>query len=113
VISLDAAEEAQRLSTQATLMEPTVLTPAMVEAVTSIDGAVLLDVGGRCHAIGVILDGDVSPLGTRARGARYNSAVRYVQSHRGRALAIVVSEDGTVDIRPYVNDPNDLRDGPE
>lgn len=100
VICLDAANEVQRLASQATLLAPGPLSAAAVRAVTSIDGAVVLDTSGHCHAIGVILDGKLSTHGTRARGARYNSAVRYVQTRqRGQTIAIVVSEDGDVNIR--------------
>ena len=49
--------------------------------------------------MGVILDGKSRPnRGTPTRGARYNSAVRYVESSPYPCLAVVVSEDGMVDI---------------
>jgi hypothetical protein len=70
---------------------------------TGIDGAVLLDTDGYCHAIGAILDGQATPEGDPARGARFNSAVRYLRSLTDRqipALAVVVSEDGGVDLIP-------------
>jgi hypothetical protein len=68
-----------------------------------IDGALLVDPNGDCHAIGVILDGTASSHGNPGRGARYNSAVRYVESafDRGiQTLAIVVSADGGVNYVP-------------
>jgi hypothetical protein len=104
VISDHAAEEAKRLAAQSTLVRPVELTGAAVEALSAIDGALLLDPRGKCHAIGVILDGLASEKGTSARGARFNSAVRYVEtatrqfSHR--CMAVVVSEDGPIDIIP-------------
>lgn len=52
-----------------------------------------------CHAIGVILDGAANAKGTPSRGARFNSALRYVHGYPGR-LAVVVSEDGHVDLFP-------------
>jgi hypothetical protein len=45
------------------------------------------------------LDGPASYQGNPARGARFNSAVRYVNDAEER-LAVVVSEDGHVDLLP-------------
>lgn len=107
VISSEAADEAKRLDAQATRVEPFALTDALIPHVTSIDGAVLIDTEGTCHAIGVILDGMASPKCTPERGARYNSAVRYVYGRRekfGRmdAVAVVKSEDGMVSVFPQL-----------
>jgi hypothetical protein len=99
VVSAEAAEEAARLSKQATRVVPFKLTEANVPEVTSIDGAVLVDMEGHCHAIGVILDGLASERCSSSRGARFNSAVRYVES-RPLSIALVKSEDGNVDILP-------------
>lgn len=99
VIADNAEAEGMRLANQGVAMEPAYLRDETVEQVTSIDGAVLLDTTGRCHAVGVILDGRArSEVGSPARGARYNSAVRYVDATAGSALAVVVSEDGRVDL---------------
>ncbi len=100
----DAAGEARRLSAQAQLVEAEVLGPRAVEAITTIDGAVLLDPSGRCHAIGVILDGVASDAGDPGRGARYNSAVRYHQGPGADALVVVVSEDGMIDLVPSLDE---------
>ena len=104
VVSTGAEVEAARLSGQSTRLEPVALTPDLVRAVSSIDGAILVDPGGTCHAVGVILDGLASEGGDPGRGARFNSAHRYVATARtqlGHAtLAVVVSEDGTVDVLP-------------
>jgi hypothetical protein len=100
VVSSGAAEEAARLERQCTRVEPVVLGEEMVRRVTSIDGAVLLDADGRCHAVGAILDGRATADGRAARGARYNSAVRYVRDMSFPTLAVVVSEDGRVDVLP-------------
>ena len=51
--------------------------------------------------IGAILDGMVSEEADLSRGARYNSAIRYVNSHE-RTCAVVVSEDGYVDCFPEI-----------
>jgi DNA integrity scanning protein DisA with diadenylate cyclase activity len=100
VVSAAAREEARRLGNQATVIEPIVLTSQMMALVTAIDGAVLIDPNSICYAIGVILDGLASKKGTPARGARYNSAIRYVESSKHPCLAIVVSEDGSIDLVP-------------
>ena len=100
VIAQDAPEEAKRLANQATLIQPLQTTPELLQHLTPIDGAVLLGSDGVCHAIGVILDGRATPEGDPARGARFNSAVRYVQTHEKPSMAVVVSEDGGVDLIP-------------
>jgi DNA integrity scanning protein DisA with diadenylate cyclase activity len=100
VVSERAAEEAARLASQCTRIDPVVLGDDMVRRVTSIDGAVLLDAEGRCHAVGVILDGRATEKGRPARGARYNSAQRYVSDAGCPTIAVVVSEDGRVDVLP-------------
>ncbi len=107
VITPDAAAEAARLAKQATPIEPTVLDLDQIKSATSIDGALLLDPDGRCHAIGVILDGNATPQATPARGARFNSALRYVMQHQS-SLALVVSDDGHTDLLPRLR-PQILR----
>lgn len=102
----DAAErESARLSTQATAVEPTTLTPELLSQLTTIDGAVVLSPNAICYAIGAILDGLACEEGDPARGARYNSAVRYVKSSDASCLAIVVSEDGGTDFLPDLPAP--------
>jgi hypothetical protein len=98
VISDAAAAEAARLEPGSTRIEPVKLTPELMRRLCTIDGAVLLDPGGRCHAIGVILDGMASAAGDPSRGARYNSALRYARSTRHRSLILVASEDGGTDL---------------
>jgi hypothetical protein len=98
VITTEALAEADRLKLQCTLIEPVPLTPLITSLVTAIDGAVLLDPDAYCYSIGVILDGKASGHGNSTRGARFNSAIRYVDSSPYPCLAIVVSEDGLVDV---------------
>ncbi|MCC2548388.1 DNA integrity scanning protein DisA nucleotide-binding domain protein [Hymenobacter sp. BT175] len=98
VVTTEALAEADRLKLQCTLIEPVPLTPLITRLVTSIDGAVLIDPESYCYSIGVILDGKASGRGTSTRGARYNSAIRYVESSPYPCMAIVVSEDGMVDV---------------
>jgi hypothetical protein len=101
VVSESAAAEAARLASQAVTVEPTRLDDSLVRQVTGIDGAVLVDPSGYCHAIGVILDGTAAGEGDRSRGARYNSAVKYLASAGGTPTVILlVSEDGMINLLP-------------
>lgn len=103
VVSDHAAEEAVRLKATAQQVEPVGLTAEIATSVSGIDGAVLMDTQGKCHAIGAILDGVPVSDGTSARGSRYNSAVRYVRMAQGldhQCMAIVLSEDGPIDFVP-------------
>lgn len=100
VISSVAEREAKRLEKQCLRIEPTRLNSVVLSTATEIDGAILLDTEGVCHAIGVILDGQASQFGTSARGARFNSAVRYVDSMEDPCMVVVISEDGSVDVIP-------------
>ena len=102
VISTNAGEEARRLTSQGTPIAPCLMTPELLRHLTPIDGAIMLDTTGICHAIGTILDGRATINGDPGRGARFNSAVRYVESFSeiGGCLAVVVSEDGDIDFVP-------------
>lgn len=109
VISSAAGQEADRLEEQSTVLkEPVKLVGSLLDEtllmLTSIDGALLVDPTGMCYAAGVILDGTaIRGKGTSSRGARYNSAIRYIYGARtdvskGECLAIVVSKDGTINL---------------
>lgn len=98
VISREAGQEAARLRPQVIPITPTELDADLARRATSIDGALLVDQDGVCHAIGAILDGVAGAGGDPSRGARYNSAVRYVESRQGACFALVVSEDGMSDL---------------
>ncbi|MFE1887243.1 hypothetical protein [Streptomyces microflavus] len=102
VISADAAGEAQRLSPQCWSVRPAPLTPELITQLTDMDGAVLLDPSGQCHAIGVILDGEARGEGDPARGSRMNNAVRYLGSDSPPAIVVVYSADGGIDILPHM-----------
>ena len=99
VISEDAHAEAERLAAQGTRIVPVSLDADLVCAATSIDGALLLDQSGRCHAIGVILDWLAAGKGHPSRGSRFNSALRYVGGRRG-VIAVVISDDASIDLLP-------------
>ncbi|MCD4742996.1 MAG: DNA integrity scanning protein DisA nucleotide-binding domain protein [Desulfobacteraceae bacterium] len=100
LISKDAKNEAQRLGNQATPIKPKILTPKILRNLTPIDGALLLNPKGTCYAIGAILDGMTVKDGDPARGARYNSAIRYIVTSKIPSIAIVISEDGGIDFIP-------------
>lgn len=102
IIADDAASEAERLALQGTRIEPIPLTPELVSRASEIDGTILVDPEGICHAVGVILDGQANELCTPSRGARYNSGVRYVGNGNQKRLALVVSDDRTLDVIPLL-----------
>ncbi len=100
IVSSDAAGEADRLSPQAWAVEPATLSDEMVRQLTAMDGAILVDANGHCHAIGVILDGQAAGKGDPARGSRYNNAIRYLNSDPPPAVIVVYSADGSIDVLP-------------
>ncbi|WP_171056060.1 diadenylate cyclase [Paenibacillus sinopodophylli] len=77
---------------------------------TSIDGALIIDDDGICFGIGMILDGIACSHANIGRGARYNSAYTFIANHvdfnsenvwikeNERYMAVVISEDRTIDI---------------
>ena len=101
-ISSEAEQEAIRLSSQSFKIKPIKITKELINQITSIDGAVLIDINCTCHAIGVILDGIATDNGDSSRGARYNSAVRYYEymEKKAQTVLVVISEDGTIDLIP-------------
>ncbi|MEY9461971.1 hypothetical protein ABH973_002384 [Bradyrhizobium ottawaense] len=102
VFAKDAAKEAERLESQGSRIQPTAINKEFLERASSIDGAMLAGPDGVCHAVGVILDGNATATCTPARGGRYNSAVRYVGDGSTGRLALVLSEDGTLDVVPLL-----------
>jgi hypothetical protein len=100
VVSSDPVGETSRLGAHAIPIAPMVLEPADVVRLARIDGAFILGPDGRCHALGVILDGTASGRGDAGRGARFNSAVRYQTTMAPHSLLVVISDDGTVDLIP-------------
>ncbi len=100
VVSTTAEEEAKRLKKQSLGITPIELTSSLVHHLSGIDGAVLIDPKGICYAIGVILDGMATDEGDPSRGARYNSAIRYIASAKLPTMCLVVSEDGYVNMLP-------------
>lgn len=72
-------------------------------AAASIDGAIMLDLDGTCHGVGLILDGLAGGGENPARGARYNSVVRYTRG-RNDCLGIVLSIDDVANILPQLQE---------
>lgn len=102
VVARDAHEEAERLRGQGTKVIPTKLIPELYRRVSNIDGTIIVDPKCICHAVGVILDGPANEHCTPSRGARYNSGIRYVAASTAPRLAVVVSDDRTVDVVPIL-----------
>jgi hypothetical protein len=100
MIAADAASEAARLSRQ--VIQATLMTAELLRRASKIDGTMLVDPFGVCHALGVILDGLANERCTPSRGSRYNSAVRYPFSSTSPRMALVQSADGTTDILPLL-----------
>ncbi len=100
VVSVNPDSELRRLGQEALSINPEYLNHKDVARLGRIDGAMFLGPDGRCHAFGVILDGEATSSGDRARGARFNSSVRYHKTSKVNNLVIVISADGTVDLIP-------------
>lgn len=103
VIAENAEEESKRLIKCGIKVNPTEIKSEIIQLVTSIDGALLLDEKGVCYSIGVILDGDEIGGGDSSRGARYNSALRYYkrqEKENKKCVIIVISEDGYINSIP-------------
>ena len=101
VISHNPEAEASRLGGQAVPIEPLALDPVDITRLGQVDGAIILGPDGRCHAFGVILDGEaVAGKGDLSRGSRFNSAVRYQSTRAPKSLLVIISDDGLVDLIP-------------
>lgn len=74
-----------------------------IQQLSNIDGSVIMDTSGKIYGIGMILDGSVGlETGRLARGARYNSTIKYNEYLRNlnvKAMTFIISEDGTLDIQ--------------
>lgn len=62
-ISKNARSESYRLRNQGFLIEALSLTASTIRSITSIDGAVLMNLDGYCHGNGVILEGVATEKG--------------------------------------------------
>lgn len=102
IVAEDASAEANRLKQQGTSVKPTSMSVELLRRVSGIDGTIILDPHGVCYAVGVILDGSAAPECTPSRGSRYNSAIRYISASMTQRMAIVVSDDHSVDLLPLM-----------
>jgi hypothetical protein len=85
IISSEAVAEALRLTPQAWAVRPAALTPELLLQLTGMDGGVLVDGQGCCHAIGVILDGQACGGEDPARGSRFRARADRRSDHGRRA----------------------------
>ncbi len=99
-IVIDLNPEPIRISGQ-TLTEPLDLQRPdnleLAQAVARVDGALHLGRDLRLHGFACLLDGRWHPGEDRARGARFNSAIRFTAEHPN-ILVVVVSSDRPVSI---------------
>lgn len=102
IIAADAEIEAARLARQGMRIEPAPADADLLDRARRMDGALLIDPMGRCHAIGVILDGEANDACTASRGSRFNSAVRYVRTEEAARMAFILSDDLTANIEPLL-----------
>lgn len=105
----DAEREVERLciKKRGIKISPSDIRSPHTKAMTSIDGALILNKNGLCYGIGVIIDGDATVDGTPARGSRYNSAKNYVKRRYDLEMteiyAVIISEDGYIDIITHLH----------
>jgi hypothetical protein len=99
VVSAHAATEANRLRGQALIVQPTELDIGVIRQLTKIDGGARRpERSGRRNRRNSRWGCDSE--GDRARGARYNSAVRYMATAPKGTVIALVSEDGMLDLLP-------------
>lgn len=100
VFAENASDESERLKESGIRIESADMgKEGLVKAVSAIDGAIICDSKGICYSIGTILDGSTSKQADSSRGARYNSAKRYIEQQKEKeknTFIVVVSEDGYV-----------------
>jgi len=102
----EAKQEIKKLKQSAIVLEAPIDVIECMDKITSIDGAILFDYDSKCYGVGVILDGiSQEELGDPSRGARYNSAIKYIEKENliDKCVIIVISEDGMIDILPKLN----------
>ncbi|WP_300464652.1 DNA integrity scanning protein DisA nucleotide-binding domain protein [Desulfobacula sp.] len=69
----------------------------LTKSLSKVDGALHLGADLRLHGFACLLDGHFIPGENRARGARFNSALRFTAEHKN-IIVIVVSSDDPVSI---------------
>jgi hypothetical protein len=69
----------------------------LAESLAKVDGALHVGVDRHLHGFSCLLDGRAVPGEVRARGARYNSALRFTAGHEN-IIIVVVSSDKPVSV---------------
>ncbi|WP_246805183.1 DNA integrity scanning protein DisA nucleotide-binding domain protein [Desulfosarcina cetonica] len=77
------------------LREPDILN--LAKSLLKVDGALHIGADLKLHAFACLLDGRTIPSENRARGARYNSALRFTAEH-DKVIVVVVSSDRPVSV---------------
>lgn len=85
----------QRFDRPLNLMDPPVLN--LSRSLLRVDGALHIGIDRHLHGFACLLDGRSIPGENRARGARYNSALRFTAEHTD-IIVVVVSSDRPVSI---------------
>jgi len=85
----------QRLDDPVDLREEPYL--ELAKSLAKVDGALHIGADMHLHAFACLLDGRAVPGENRARGARYNSALRFTSEHQ-RLIVVVVSSDRPVSV---------------
>ena len=70
---------------------------SLAAALAKVDGALHIDRNLKLRAFACLMDGPSLPAEDRARGARYNSALRFTVKHPG-VIVVVVSSDRPVSV---------------
>ena len=70
---------------------------SLARSLAKVDGALHLGQDLKLHAFACLLDGRTIPGEDRARGARFNSALRFTYEHKN-LLVVVVSSDRPISV---------------
>ena len=94
-------EESDRLRSRGIRIQPIEPDITVLKSMCNVDGAIMVDLDGKCHSFGVILDGITTEYSSdSSRGSRFNSTAAYINGRSGLAIGCVFSVDGYVDIFP-------------
>lgn len=85
----------QKLETPLNLWKPPILEVA--KALAKVDGALQIGADLKLHRFACLLDGSSVPGESRARGARFNSALRFTAQHEN-IVVVVASKDRPVSV---------------
>ncbi|MDR3567719.1 MAG: DNA integrity scanning protein DisA nucleotide-binding domain protein [Syntrophobacteraceae bacterium] len=110
VIDLNSAPisiSGQKLEVPIDLCDETMLD--LAKSLSKVDGALHIGADLRLHGFACLLDGKSIPGENRARGARFNSALRFSAAHEN-LIVVVVSSDRPVSV---IHNGIDLSAGPD